>query len=67
MILVQPVLCVGFTLITLTIKTETALCVTDPVHLKNLIKGQGLKDVIPRLYWQRMEILPYLQPAIIKK
>jgi hypothetical protein len=59
--------CVGFTLIILIIKNGTALCATDPVHLKNLIKGWGLKVVIPRLYWQRMEILLYLQPAIIEK
>jgi hypothetical protein len=48
------IVCVGFTLITLIIKTETALCVKDPVHLKHLIRGQGLKVAIPRLYWHRM-------------
>jgi hypothetical protein len=59
--------CVGFTLITLIIKTETARCAKDPVHLKHLIRGQGLEVAIPRLYWHRMEMLLYLQPATIEK
>jgi hypothetical protein len=61
------IVCVGFTLITLITKTETARCVKEPVHLKHLIRGQDLKVAIPRSYWHGMEMLLYIQPATIKK